>query len=253
MPSQGGDSGVDASVGVDASLDAGMDTAPTEFDVGITYVDRPLPDVSAPSEAGAGMGDAAAVKEGGLVPCTTAGQMGCVSCPGNAFSDGGGVCSPTEALFVQHDIDLGVATEAGADPMGSCYQCLLKKLALDDLIGDMGNECHDPLTTKGSTEAQCMATISCILGSGNGMPASSCAGLIVNNCYCGPAAPGNACQMAGSNVNGVCAMQIAAGLGFPVSDNADILKNFADQSRAAGIATTLFETAVADHCDTCLR
>jgi hypothetical protein len=252
MPGQGTDGGgVDASLGgMDAS--ATVDAGPSDFDVVIVYADRMLPETGPPSEAGSsdGGGGGHPVKEGGLVPCTSPGQMGCVSCPGNEASDAG-VCTPTEALLVQHDIDLGIATDAGADPAGSCYECLLEKLALDDTIGDMGNECEDQLTMYG-TAAQCLATISCIFGSGNGMTGSSCAALLVNTCYCGTiSAP--MCPTAGSGVNGVCAPAIAAGLGFPVSDNKDILQNFNDQSRASGIATTLFQAALTGRCAACLR
>jgi hypothetical protein len=183
-----------------------------------------------------------------LLPCTTAGQTNCVQCQGNAAS---GVCTPTEAALVQHDINLGIATVAGPDPAAGCYSCLNSKLALDDNKGDTGNECEDPLTT--GTAAQCEAVISCVLATGSGMAASSCAGAVVNNCYCGPAAPGSTCQTAGSGVNGLCDTQIAAGLGFPVSDNADILKNFTDQSRAGGIATSIFQAALTNHCNACLE
>jgi hypothetical protein len=249
--------GVDASTmeeaGVDASAEGGADGA---GDVG----------ADGPAETGAEAGEDAAAEagedaaadaaleaaqEGGssLVPCTTVGQTGCVECQHNQA--GNGVCTPTEAALVQHDIDIHVATAPGPDPAAGCYACLNSKLALDDDMGDTGIECEDPITT--GTAAECEAVLSCILHSGNGTAGSSCAGSVVNNCYCGPAAPGSACQTAGSGVNGVCASQIATGLGFPVSDNADILKNFNDQSRAAGIVTLIFQAAVTNHCPNCLN
>jgi hypothetical protein len=182
-----------------------------------------------------------------LSPCTTVGQTGCVQCQHNAA--GNGVCTPTEAAIVQHDIDVGLATAPGPDPADGCYACLNSKIALDDDRGSTGNECEDSLTT--GTDAECLAVLSCILQSGDGDAGSSCAAAVVNACYCGPAAPGSACNSAGSAVNGPCVNQIATGFGFPVSDNHDILHNFSDQTFASGIVTTMFQAAVTNKCGGC--
>jgi hypothetical protein len=232
----GADTGADAA---DGSGDAGADAT----------VDAGAQDTGG-ADAGGDVAMEAEAEAGGLVPCTVAGQTGCVLCQHNANTVNPGVCTPTEAILVQHDIQRGLATAPGNDPVDSCYGCLNAKHLLDDDVADTGNECEDPLTT--GTAAECHAALSCILDSGSGTAGSSCAGQVVNNCYCGPAAPGSACNTAGSSVNGACASQIAAGLGFPVSDNTNILKNFEDQTRASGIATSIFQGAISNKCNACL-
>src|SRR5580692_8958098 len=166
LPTPGDESGdmtmSDAS-GPDPKLDA------RTFDVDIVYADRVLPDVHAPPESGSdasdGGGGAEAAAKGGLAPCTSAeaGLTDCVSCQGNAS----GICTPTEAQFVQYDIDNKLVTAPGPDrlpsapgvdagidfaPGGSnvlgvprtCYDCLVAFSAIDDTVyGDTGNECED--------------------------------------------------------------------------------------------------------------
>ena len=184
-----------------------------------------------------------------LGPCLTVGQTDCVQCQDNAADNG--VCTPTEAALVSHDIKLGIATAPGPDPAEGCYSCLNSKHFLDDNVMDTGNECEDPLVT--GTAAECEAVLSCILDSGNGTADSSCSSTAVNNCYCGPAAMGSACSSAGSAVNGVCVTQIVAGLGFAISDNIDILKNLESQNYAAGMADALFQAALSNHCSACFK
>jgi hypothetical protein len=231
----GTDAGIDGSVaesGSDAGADGGAEAG-----------------AEAGEDAPADVGPEAADAGPTLVPCTTAGQTGCVQCQHSPTRNG--VCTPTEAALVQHDIDIHVATAPGADPADGCYTCLDSKLALDDDRGNTGNECEDSIPI--GTTAECEAVLSCILHSGNGTAGSSCAATVVDNCYCGPAAPGSTCQTAGSGVNGVCASQSAAGLGFPLSDNADILRHFTDQMWATGVATTFFQYAITNHCPNCLN
>jgi hypothetical protein len=177
-----------------------------------------------------------------LLPCTASGQTGCVQCQHNAANNG--ICTPTEALLVQHDINLRVATAPGPDPAAGCYSCLNTNLALDDNIGDTGDECGDPLMT--GTSPQCLAAVACVLGTGNGTAGSSCAATATDGCYCGNS---SLCE----TPNGACATQIATALGFPVSDFPDVLANLTDQSRAGGIAMALFRTALTNHCGACLE
>jgi hypothetical protein len=76
-----------------------------------------------------------------------------------------GLCTPTEAAFVQHDIDKKVATAPGNDPASSCYACLYNNGCIDDThFNDFNLECGDPTITTG-TAAQCLAIVDCILGS----------------------------------------------------------------------------------------
>jgi hypothetical protein len=190
-----------------------------------------------------------------LVPCTAVGQTGCVQCQGNAANNG--VCTPTEAALVQHDINLHIATAAGPDPAAGCYSCLNSKHILDDNVGDTGNECEDTLAS--GTAAQCQAVLSCILGTGTGTAGSSCAGSVVNNCYCGPAAAGSACSTAGlpgtgaGSVNGACDTQIVAGLPSTDNNSTKVLQDLENQSDATGIATSIFQGAISNHCGACLE
>jgi hypothetical protein len=94
----------------------------------------------------------------------------------------------------------------------------------------------------------CLATLACILTTSC---AASAAG--VSNCYCGPAAVGSACASAGPNVNGACVTSEVNGLGFPVSDNTDILKNYTDVTRPSGVANQMMACASSNGCSACLQ
>jgi hypothetical protein len=180
-----------------------------------------------------------------LSPCTQAtGTTGCVECSGNAS----GLCTPTEAAFVAHDIAKGLATAPGPDPANSCYSCLWNSGCVDDSVfGDTGQECEDPLATFGMA-ADCESVISCILG-------SSCASRRISSCYCGTAAPTGACQgnPAPGPIDGACTAVIAAGLGFAVTDGTDSLRNLNDTTRAAGRADQIFQCAISNQCTACLQ
>jgi hypothetical protein len=177
---------------------------------------------------------------GPIAPCTTAGQTGCVQCQGNAS----GVCSPTEALFVAHDVAIGKATAAGPDPTGACYTCLFNGGCLDDtVLGDTGHECGD---LAAGVQANCTSTISCIIG-------SKCAAASVSTCYCGTAGVATACQgnPAPGPINGACDTQIATGLGFPLTDGTDNTKHLTDTTLAAGMADQIFQCALSNSCSAC--
>ncbi len=310
------DAGQDATVPVDASgqdvdLDAGA------FEVTILYADRILPDVQIAAEGGDG-GDAGppppncgagtGVEARGntangacppgqtntgtlqddagryccspttLVPCTDAGQTGCVGCSGNTADtvDGGvPLCTPTEAQFVALDIERGLITDAGRAPsyvaparidggIQSCYACLQGKQCLDDNLGDMGSECEDAIDdagattfTKGTTEKQCQATLACILG-------TSCNSSALSACYCGAALPSGSCATDTASANdpvpastdptvigGSCDVEISAGLAEPVADGIDVLKNFTNTFLGAGRANFIFACGVAGKCTGC--
>jgi hypothetical protein len=256
------ESGVDSTVG--AGSDAHADTGPdSPAEVGADSPEDSQADVApdSPEDTGADSpADTGQDGPPGLLPCTVAGQTDCVQCQGNATN----LCSPTEAAFVQHDIDTHVATTAGPDPdnpnfpsMGSCYACLLAGGCIDDTtFSDVGHECEDdspPFSfLAGTTTAECQAVLSCILGSGNGI--SSCASAAVSGCYCGTAAVSTACQgdPAAGPINGACATEIATGLDFPVSDGTDNTKNLTDITKGAGRATQVFQCAQSNSCAACL-
>ncbi len=177
-----------------------------------------------------------------IQPCTAAGQTGCVQCQGNS----NGVCSATEALLVAQDVKKGLATAAGPDPASSCYSCLLNGGCLDDTtFMDTGHECGD---LPAAQQSACSGVISCILG-------SSCASAAVSTCYCGTAPVGGSCQgnPAAGPINGACDTQIAAGLGFPVTDGTDNTKNLTDTTRPAGMADQIFQCAHSNNCAACLQ
>src|SRR5262249_5135196 len=111
-------------------------------------------------------------------PCTgAAGQtvgLNCVPCSGQS----GGICTPTEALVVQHDIDVnGIGpTNISGNP-NSCYDALDNvAFGLDDpSLGTSSNECEDlpsrinPIRGAPNTSsdvANCLAIISAIFATG---------------------------------------------------------------------------------------
>jgi hypothetical protein len=245
---QAADGGQDATLAPDGGiqdLDAGA------FDVTIVYADRLLPDVQIPD---AGADGADAMPDGGLGPCTSKNPIHCVQCQGNISGDGGneaGLCTPTEANFVQHDIDLQIATDAGPDPNGGCYSCLFSESCIDDTeYGDNGHECEDGtfVIVGNTTVADCETAIQCILG-------SSCATGGVAGCYCGDAGLETTCQgnPAVGPINGACAQQIATGLGFQLTDGTDVTNNFTSLGLAAGRAIQLFVCAAVDNCTACFQ
>jgi hypothetical protein len=191
---------------------------------------------------------------GGLLPCTTASQTGCVPCAGNAT----GICTPTEAAFVQQDIDQGNATAAGGDSATGCYPCLFMNGCIDDTVfPDTDHECGDLSGTFGAgaqsgtaDSALCLDTLACILQ-------TSCTAVAgtseISNCYCGPTHDGTACASAGSAVNGACLTPEVNGLGFDVSDNTDILKNFTDTALPTGMANQILQCAISNACTACLQ
>jgi hypothetical protein len=200
-------------------------------------VDAPA-DTSTVPETGTDASDGA----GPLVPCTTAGQTNCVKCDGQTT----GICTPTEAIIVQYDIDKGLVTAPGPEPMTACYECMTGFMAgcLDDSIGDHGRECEDPLTS--GTADQCRATLQCILN-------TNCAAVAVSTCYCGTAGVATSCHgnPAPGPINGACATQIATGMGYPVSDGTDITNHLTDPTHAAGMAVELLYCAQNSTCTSC--
>jgi hypothetical protein len=180
-----------------------------------------------------------------LLPCTFAGQTNCVTCSGNSTT--GGVCSPTEAKLVQHDINKGLVTAPGPDSATTtCYGCLLNFTCIDDTnFGDTAKECEDPVITIG-TAAQCESIVDCVF-------LNSCANPQVSNCYCGTAPTLGSCSANPSGENGICAPQEAAGIGFGQTDGTDIVNHFTDGNRAGGVANKIFGCGINNGCTNCLH
>jgi hypothetical protein len=174
------------------------------------------------------------------VPCTAAGQTGCVACSGNAS----GVCSPTVALLVQQDINAGSAATT------PCYSCLFNAGCIDDTaFGDKGNECGDLAGTFGAgpqagtaSSALCLDTLSCILSTG-------CASTAASTCFCGSFA-GSACLNAPAP-DGACNAQEVNGLGL--STNEAILESFTNVTLPSGMANQLAQCALSNQCNACLQ
>lgn len=194
---------------------------------------------------------------GSLGPCTSAGQTDCVQCEGN----GDGLCTPSEALFVQFDITQGVATAAGPDPMTSCYACLYNNGCIDDTVnGDTGYECGDlsGTFTNGSGSSvdavsTCLTTLQCTLTKGCGQTNGG-----LTNCYCGAGGgTPSACASpsAGPNTNGACKTEDVAGFKDPADDSADIVgKDFTSATQPSGVANQMFACGqVGGHCPQCLQ
>jgi hypothetical protein len=166
--------------------------------------------------------------------CTFPGQVGCLPCEGSP----GGLCTPTEILFIQQDMT------------GGCYACLLGAGCLDSAdAGLSGNECDDLVGDAVSgpnagawKPSLCAMTLSCILG-------TSCADPLVTSCYCGSAA-GAACLTPGA-ANGACLSEESAGL-ETTDPSAVMTPTFTSKSLAAGVANAIFVCAASAHCSSCL-
>jgi hypothetical protein len=146
-----------------------------------------------------------------------------------------GVCTGTEAIFVQWDIDNGLVTGNAPAPYlnnkGSCYECLVSHSCIDDDVNfDTGHECEDATgnvaggAKMGETNVQaCLDTLTCVLGNpATTSTPTSCAntgatGSGIANCYCGPAEPSvTSCNMASAtDVNGTCSEVEVDGVGLP--------------------------------------
>jgi len=180
------DATVEASAGDDAEADSTIVEAAADAQDGGSDAQDATADAAGDVAAESGGGADASEAAGGLVPCTTAGQTGCVPCSGST----GGICSATEAIFVQMDIDAGTASADGGG--NGCYQCLLQFSCLDWPAHHVTDrECEDlgGVTfsagngTSGDSTTLCLDTMSCVAGA----TGQSCA-LDTNGptfCYCG--------------------------------------------------------------------
>jgi hypothetical protein len=259
-----GDSPADEGVDQGTPEDAGADTAPGadahEDGTADAVADAPgeaLADASSDADATTqgpdagpeagpdaqpdqGVADAPieAAPEAGTTtrPCVGSGDApGCVQCDHSA----NGICTQTEALIVQLDIDKGLysGTVPNAYPGSSpsCYECLVSRHGLDSMISH-NHECDDltgnvPGSSSLTNMQGCLAVLSCVLGDpvNGSSPWASCANDAVDgyaNCYCGANEPDTtSCSTAQpisahstgglgiSSPNGACAEVMLAGVG----------------------------------------
>jgi hypothetical protein len=164
------------------------------------------------------------------------------------FGANGGVCTPTEAILVEHDIDRGYVTAPGPEPQTvngfPCYECLEGGGCLDDsLFGSTGVECSDVPAGGTTTSAECLTTLGCLVSTG-------CALHSVSACYCGTVST-MSCNANPVTTDGACAAPIAIGLGFPVSDGSDMTRHLPDRSLASGMAAQIFQCALDNGCTAC--
>lgn len=198
-----------------------------------------------------------------LTPCTAAPcASDTVQCQGNTSP--AGVCTATEALFVQLDINRGIATSGGADPANGCYSYLLKNDCVDNSeFGDTGKECGDVAMTAIDGESgpqSCLDNLDCMLAAN-----SSCANANPPTpCFCGTA-DGVTCWNAGA-ANGPCLQQEINGLPglgatctgtYPSppdcteGDAPETLNAFTDTALPAGMANVLLGCAAIDCASEC--
>jgi hypothetical protein len=234
----------DASSAVDSS-DASLDAADATLEDAGDAGDAGMPEV----EAGT------APTPCTVSPCAASG-MNSVKCSGQPE----GVCTSTEAAIVTNDIASGLihGADAGANSgqliPTSCYGCLNTYNCLDNAF-TTGEECTDvtgftPLGGTLTSEQNCIAVIACTFGATNNPVTPNCnTGNPDLSCYCGTIQSGPSCNSA---ENGPCAAIEAAGLGFAVSDGADIQTNWTVTSTSAGMANTIFACAYSNGCTSCL-
>jgi hypothetical protein len=245
-PTSSPDAGPDAPTG---SPDAGPD--------GPTGLPEAGPDATVDAGPGdSGSHDASDAPPGASActtpPCASTGPNS-VLCNGNAASDAG-VCTPTEAVFVQLDIDKGLLNDAGQLSVGniptssheSCYECLLAQQCFDDALGDYDQECGDvaasaPTLNSENGPASCLDTLHCMLD-------NRCAGVSPLACYCGTISDSTCVSTGGAN--GPCVAEETDGLDTTVPSM--INTAFGNASLPAGMANVLFTCAIANGCVNCL-
>jgi hypothetical protein len=278
-PAAGGGSTADGGPIDGSASDGGLDASVADA----TVVDATAIDASLDATTGDAGIDSAAVEAGedgpgGASPqtaCTTAGQTNCITCPNRSS----GVCSQTEAAFVQLDIASGSVSAAGPDYTGSpsltgnCLSCLVAGSCLDDpLHGVRNRECDDMGTagfrgssatfTNGSgatvsTVSACLGALDCMTGPTGQQCAASAQGDTF--CYCGVGGFNQtgptACSSRGANVNGACLAAEVAGFTFAQTDANDIINNYTDTTGAnpSGIANQILNCAQGNGCDACLQ
>jgi hypothetical protein len=195
-----------------------------------------------------------------------------------------GVCTPTEALIVAHDI-LKNGQGPGTNTNGSCYACLVLNACIDSTGAAFpaGNgsgtpvtnsECGDPNgagmnfpfdnpNASTSNPAACLSALTCVLTSNGANPSSGCTlsetPPSVSNCYCG-ANTGSSCLSSAAAPVGVCASVIDSTVGQ--TDPTTVLSHFTDTTYSSGsVGLAILDCAItapatppaAAKCPTCFN
>jgi hypothetical protein len=189
--------------------------------------------------------------------CTTAPCAASqVTCSNNAANTNG-VCTATEAAFVNLDLASGATTAAGdaTTNAASCYACLVTNHCVDVGTHFTGRECEDLTGTFTNATATvpaastCDAVVSCVT-------ATSCAASDSSFCYCGTGGgPSTQCVTAagGAAANGPCISQEVAGLPDAQTDTSDNVGTFyGTKSDPSGLANDIFACATTNSCTQCL-
>jgi hypothetical protein len=254
--------GIDVTVTVDTGPDVGASPDVVAESLGtIDAGPDAAMDVAESTEAASSEASAdssfvdSAPDSGSLVPCTTAAQTDCVQCQGST----GNLCSATEAVFVQLDINSGAAVAPGPSPDTGCYECLVgaqcidvpqeqvKNKECDDLSGNFTDFAGDSALAT----TLCLATLECEVGPTGNHCASSSDG--ISYCYCGSGGgPSTACLGMGSAVNGACIAPIVAGYPYKATDAADILSNWTTKADPSGRANEMLNCGAVNSCSQCL-
>ncbi len=187
-----------------------------------------------------------------VAPCAASGPNS-VRCQAST----NGVCTPTEAVIVAHDI-LKNGQGPGVNTNGSCYTCLIANACLDGSgagpapagngsgLAVTNSECGDPNgvglnppfdnpNASTSNPANCLSALTCALTSNSANPASECSlsqlPASVSNCYCG-ANTGSLCLSSPASAIGVCASTIDTDIGS--TDPTTVLSHFTDPTFSPG-------------------
>ena len=162
------------------------------------------------------------------------------------------MCTPSEAVFVQYDIQHGQASASGTTE-SSCYQCLLGAGCLDSPSERQeGLECGDlPAGSLGSaaeSASLCVSALQCIVQTGcdDDTPEGEA------YCYCGTEGGSTESDCEGKSspfpLNGVCATQETAG--FTYTSNSALVTNFLDTMQPSGMANEIFDCSIGNGCST---
>ncbi|GEM_PF-2676006 len=276
------DAGGEHATGDSAISDGALESTPSDGTIDVRAAPSPdsaasegAPETGTTEASASETGPSGATEAGSLVPCTSAGQTNCVSCPNRSS----GVCTETEAAFVALDIGAGAVTVSGPDytgspsSTGSCFSCLVASSCVDNpQHGIKNRECDDIGTatfsqttatfTNGSgasvgSVSACIGALLCVLGPTGQQCAANAQGETF--CYCGTGGFAGlgptTCSSNGASVNGPCLAAEVAGFTFAQSDANDIINNYTDTTGAnpSGIANQILDCAQGNECTTCLQ
>jgi hypothetical protein len=192
------------------------------------------PGAAAPGAAAPG----AAAPGAAPPPCAAAGQSNCTPCTGGLTEP---VCTPTESLIMQSDLDKGISP---SDPDKSCYGCLTAHGCLG--MGDQCEQLSLPGVPGFSAEAAqlCRDILSCAFR-------THCAETLAAACYCGDAPLTTSCQTGGAN--GQCFGEIVNGA-YTIEPKG-VLKALSQTATPAGLANAMLHCAgpAMNDCSACLH